>query len=211
MVRPRHTQRRNNASLSDPIGQHPQPGFNCQFAADIERPAEGLGGFVCGRIAGRCGPLDGGTEMRVFTVHGGRRYAGNGYWEDQPGTGEAHVGNLGKSRAPHFVGCSDRGEPMSELGRVSRAPHGLSAARNCTRDEGGPFGFGDQEPISSHRRLLRAKAVVVSVAETPGQRFRQAWSREASASEPLQKCRKRISRCQNRGVTLPPGSARGMP
>src|SRR3984893_10101763 len=44
-----------------------------------------------------------------------------------------------------------------------------------------------------------------------GTRFRQARSREASASEPLQKCRKRIRRCQNRGVTLPPGSARGMP
>jgi hypothetical protein len=41
----------------------------------------------------------------------------------------------------------------------------LSAARNCTRDEGGPFEFGDQEPISSHRKLLRANAVVVSVAE----------------------------------------------
>src|SRR6266498_4508181 len=44
-----------------------------------------------------------------------------------------------------------------------------------------------------------------------GTRFRQARSREASASEPLQKCRKRIRRCQNRGVTLPPGSARGNP
>ena len=31
--------------------------------------------------------------------------------------------------------------------RVSRAPHELSGARNCTRDEGGPFEFGDQEPI----------------------------------------------------------------
>jgi hypothetical protein len=47
------------------------------------------------------------------------------------------------------------------MGRVSRAPRELSAARNCTRDEGGPFEFGDQEPISSHRKLLRAKAVVV--------------------------------------------------
>jgi len=55
--------------------------------------------------------------------------------------------------------------------RVSRAPRELSAARNCTRDEGGPFEFGDQEPISSHRKLPRAKAVVVSVAETPGQDF----------------------------------------
>src|SRR5262245_56881603 len=35
-----------------------------------------------------------------------------------------------------------------------------------------------------------------------GTRSRQARSREASASEPLQKCRKRIRRCQNRGVTL---------
>jgi hypothetical protein len=35
--------------------------------------------------------------------------------------------------------------------------------------------------------------------------------REASASEPSMKCRKRIRRCQNRGLTLPPGSARGNP
>jgi hypothetical protein len=83
--------------------------------------------------------------------------------------------------------------------------------RNCTRDEGGPFGFGNQVLISSHRKLLRSRAVVVSVAEKTGTRFRQARSREASASKPLQKCRKAIRRCQNRGVTLPPGSARGMP
>src|SRR5262245_30967904 len=68
-------------------------------------------------------------------------------------------------------------------GRVSRAPHELSAARNCTRDEGGPFEFGDQEPISSHRKLLRAKAVVVSVAETPGQDFgRHGRERRAQAN-----------------------------
>src|SRR5881296_3737777 len=41
--------------------------------------------------------------------------------------------------------------------------------RNCTRDEGGPFGFGNQVLIPSHRELLRSKAVVVSVAETPEQ------------------------------------------
>ena len=29
-------------------------------------------------------------------------------------------------------------------------------------------------------------------------------------TEPSMKCRKRIRRCQNRGVTLPPGSAWGM-
>jgi 2-phospho-L-lactate transferase/gluconeogenesis factor (CofD/UPF0052 family) len=37
--------------------------------------------------------------------------------------------------------------------------------RNCTRDEGGPFGVGNQVLISSHRKLLRSKAVVVNVAE----------------------------------------------
>src|SRR5215831_16197183 len=43
-----------------------------------------------------------------------------------------------------------------------------------------------------------------------GTRFRQARSREASASEPPQKRRKRIRRCQNQGVTRPLGSAWGM-
>ena len=66
-------------------------------------------------------------------------------------------------------------------GRVSRASPGVPALRNCTRDEGGPFGFGNQVSISSHRKPLRAKALVVSVAETPGldlPRFRgemRAW------------------------------------
>jgi hypothetical protein len=41
--------------------------------------------------------------------------------------------------------------------------------RNCTRDEGGPFEVGNQVLISSHRKLLLSKAMVVSVAETPGQ------------------------------------------
>jgi hypothetical protein len=54
-------------------------------------------------------------------------------------------------------------------GRVSRASPVHTAVRNCTRDEGGPFGFGDQVLIPSHREPLRSKAVVVSVAETPGQ------------------------------------------
>src|SRR6266446_9433863 len=35
-----------------------------------------------------------------------------------------------------------------------------------------------------------------------GTGFRQARLREASASEPSMKCRKRIRRCQNRGLTL---------
>jgi hypothetical protein len=39
---------------------------------------------------------------------------------------------------------------------------------NCWRDEGGPFEFGNQVLISSHRKLLQLNVVVVSVAETPG-------------------------------------------
>ena len=45
---------------------------------------------------------------------------------------------------------------------------GPNGMRNCTRDEGGPFGFGDQELIPSHRKLLLSKATVVNVAETSG-------------------------------------------
>jgi hypothetical protein len=37
--------------------------------------------------------------------------------------------------------------------------------RNCTRDEGRPFEVGNQVLISSHRKLLLSKAMVVNVAE----------------------------------------------
>src|SRR5262245_26040757 len=58
---------------------------------------------------------------------------------------------------------------ISGSGRVSRASPGVPAVHNGTRDEGGPFVLGNQVPISSHRKLLWSKAMVVSVAETPGQ------------------------------------------
>jgi hypothetical protein len=31
------------------------------------------------------GRFMGGTEMRLLVPHGGKLYAGNGYWEDRPG------------------------------------------------------------------------------------------------------------------------------
>src|SRR6266478_2350704 len=31
------------------------------------------------------GRFAGGTEVRLLVAHGGRLYAGNGYWEDRPG------------------------------------------------------------------------------------------------------------------------------
>src|SRR5262245_46569955 len=58
---------------------------------------------------------------------------------------------------------------MSELGLVSRVSPVQTALRNCTRDEGRPFEVGNQVLISSRRRLLLSKAMVVNVAETSGQ------------------------------------------
>jgi hypothetical protein len=100
---------------------------------------------------------------------------------------------------------------MTASGRVSRAPSRVSAVRNCTRDEGGPFGFGDQVVDPKPPRAAAVKSRGGERCGNAGARPWQVWSREASASEPLQKRRKRIRRCQNRGVTLPLGSARGMP
>jgi hypothetical protein len=53
-------------------------------------------------------------------------------------------------------------------GIVSRVTPVQTALRNCTRDEGGPFEIGNQGLISSHRKLLWSKAMVVSVAEKSG-------------------------------------------
>jgi hypothetical protein len=46
------------------------------------------GGFEVSFVPGSRDDADrfmGGTEMRVLATHGGNLYAGNGYWEDQPG------------------------------------------------------------------------------------------------------------------------------
>ena len=62
----------------------------------------------------------------------------------------------------------DQGVATSGYGCVSRVSPVQTALRNCTRDEGGPFGFSDQELIPSYRKLLWSKAMVVSVAEKSG-------------------------------------------
>jgi hypothetical protein len=77
-----------------------------------------------------------------------------------------------------------------------------TAMRNCTRDGGRPSGFGDQELNPSHRKLLRTKAVVVSVAVKSGSEPRRARSREASASEPLQKRRNELDDVKTGGCSL---------
>jgi hypothetical protein len=98
---------------------------------------------------------------------------------------------------------------MSAPGRVSRGSPVHTVLRNCTRDEGRSFEAGSQVQASNHCKLLSSKAMVVSVAVNVGMISRRVRLREASASEPSMNCRKRIRRCQNRGVTVPPGSAWG--
>ena len=64
---------------------------------------------------------------------------------------------------------SKSGLSLSALGLVSRVSPVQTAMRNCTRDEGRSFEVGNQVSISSHRKLLSLKVMVVNVAEKPGQ------------------------------------------
>jgi len=59
----------------------------------------------------------------------------------------------------------------SAPGLVSRVLPVHTAVRNYTRDEGGPFEVGNQVLISSHRKLLSSKAMVVTPDEQVGQRW----------------------------------------
>src|ERR1700738_1802349 len=98
---------------------------------------------------------------------------------------------------------------MSESGLVSRVSLVHTALRNCTRD---------RKVLRGRQSGVDLKPPQAAVVKSDGGErcgkvgtgFRQARLREASAWEPLQKCRNRIRRCQNRGLTLPPGSAWGM-
>jgi hypothetical protein len=54
---------------------------------------------------------------------------------------------------------------MSVAGSVSRGSPVQTVLRNCTRNEGRSFEVGNQVWISSHRKLLSSKAMVVNVAE----------------------------------------------
>jgi hypothetical protein len=58
------------AQVSENVAQAPQPVFAVSFMPGSRDDA---------------GRFMGGTEMRVLAAHAGRLYAGNGYWEDQPG------------------------------------------------------------------------------------------------------------------------------
>jgi hypothetical protein len=69
-----------------------------------------------------------------------------------------------ENAAPFISSTTNLGR-MSAHGIVSRVTPVHTALRNCTRDEGGPFEVGNQVLISSHRKLLLSKAMVVNVAE----------------------------------------------
>ena len=60
---------------------------------------------------------------------------------------------------------------MTEMGLVSRVSPVHTALRNCTRDEGRSFEVGNQVLISSHRKLLLSKAMVVSRAWNRREKF----------------------------------------
>jgi len=74
---------------------------------------------------------------------------------------------------------------MTATGLVSRVTPVHTAQRNCTRDEGRSFEFGNQVLISSHRKLLWSKATVVNVAESRDKiSVRHCWGRRAQANRP---------------------------
>jgi hypothetical protein len=68
---------------------------------------------------------------------------------------------------------------VSEMGRVSRGSPVQTAMRNCTRDEGRSFEVGNQVLISSHRKPLSSKAMVVNVAVNVGRISRRVRLRES--------------------------------
>jgi hypothetical protein len=59
--------------------------------------------------------------------------------------------------------------PMSEWGLVSRVAPVQTAVRNCTKDEGRPFGFGDQVADPKPPRAAAVKS-------RGGERRGNAWT-----------------------------------
>ena len=82
--------------------------------------------------------------------------------------------------------------------------------RCCAGDGGRPSGTALQGEVSNHRKLLRLRAVVVSVAEK-AHVMRQVGAGKANVSEPLRKASKAYWRHQNRGPVVAPGRAWRVP
>jgi hypothetical protein len=73
--------------------------------------------------------------------------------------------------------------------------------RCCVRDGGRSSGVGLQGQIPNHLKLLRPKAVVVSVKEKAGVTC-QVGRTETNTSEPLRKWRKRKDDVKTGGESL---------
>ena len=68
-------------------------------------------------------------------------------------------------RLLYTVHYSQNGPPSCPQRVLCHEHAGPNGMCNCTRDGGGPFEVGNQVLVSSHRKLLWSKAMVVSVAE----------------------------------------------
>lgn len=79
--------------------------------------------------------------------------------------------------------------------------------RCCAGDGGGPSGIALQGEVPNHRKLLRLRAVVVSVAEKAYE-MRQVRAEKANVSEPLKIRRKRRGVIET-GVQLLPRDGSG--
>src|SRR3984893_10873253 len=80
--------------------------------------------------------------------------------------GRGNVGIIEARSAPRLYPTEGLGVKFPGPTRlVSRVTPVHTAMRNCTRDEGRSFEVGNQVLISSHRKLLSSKAMVVNVAE----------------------------------------------
>ena len=102
------------------------------------------------------------------------------------------------------------GSLTSGYGCVSRVVPVQTALRNCVRDEGRSLGFRQSGADPKPLQAAVVKSDGGERCRKVGTRSRQVRSREASESEPSMKCRKRIRRCQNRGLASLPGLARGL-
>ena len=77
--------------------------------------------------------------------------------------------------------------------------------RNCTEDEGGPFGVGLQEQISNHLKLQGLRALVVSVKEKSRHRIVAGEGQGDEYKRTTDEVSKQEGRCRNRGSFLVPG------
>ena len=92
------------------------------------------------------GRFAGGTEMRLLTTHGGKLYAGNGYWEDRPGPEGRQGAEILVLDAPGLPWRVDHAfeERLSKGAWRDLAVGALADARFATDRSGAPL----SKPIS---------------------------------------------------------------